>query len=235
MNPQTSGEKAPRPLLAIGVVALAFVMLAAVAWLLTRSDSDEVAATTTAAPTTTAPTDEPTATTAAAEPEYDGTVGFVGTAFPPAPQQGSDEAVGMTMPVITGPDLNGDKVVVGGDGEPKLVVAVAHWCPHCQSELPQLVELADDDGRIGGVEVVVLSTFATEQRSNYPPEAWIDSEGWQGRTLLDDENSTLGDALGLAAVPTWLAVEADGTLLLRYSGGLPPDIVEQLAGDLVDA
>ena len=44
-----------------------------------------------------------------------------------------DPAVGMTIPTVTGTDFDGNDITItGDDGKAKVIVFVAHWCPHCQ-------------------------------------------------------------------------------------------------------
>ena len=47
------------------------------------------------------------------------------------------------MPVIDGRPFDGSPITIGGptDG-PTMYVFLAHWCPHCNDEIPELIELA---------------------------------------------------------------------------------------------
>ena len=43
-------------------------------------------------------------------------------------------------PRWTGQSFDGTPLAINpGDGKPKLVVFVAHWCPHCQAEVPRVL------------------------------------------------------------------------------------------------
>ena len=44
----------------------------------------------------------------------------------------NDPAVGMTIPTVSGSDLQGDPMTIEADGQAKVILFVAHWCPHCQ-------------------------------------------------------------------------------------------------------
>lgn len=48
-----------------------------------------------------------------------------------------------------------------------------------------------------GDDPVVVLTGTDAAAPNYPPAAWLEREGWDGRLLLDDEGSPDGDAFGL--------------------------------------
>lgn len=37
------------------------------------------------------------------------------------------------MPDVDGETFAGERVIVGSDGRPKVVMFLVHWCPHCQA------------------------------------------------------------------------------------------------------
>ena len=49
---------------------------------------------------------------------------------------------------------------------------LAHWCPHCQAEMPRLVALAKA-GKLDGVDVTGVATGTNPGYPNYPPSAWL--------------------------------------------------------------
>ena len=70
-----------------------------------------------------------------------------------------DPAVGMTIPTVTGTDFAGnDMTITGTDGTAKVILFVAHWCPHCQREVPLLKEHLDDTPMPDDVELITVST-----------------------------------------------------------------------------
>ena len=69
-----------------------------------------------------------------------------GSALPPLPDSGDDPAVGLTAPVLTGESFDGSAVTTASEGGPVMVVVLAHWCPHCNDEIPRLIGL-EEDGR----------------------------------------------------------------------------------------
>ena len=74
-----------------------------------------------------------------------------GTSLPRFETSTRDPAVGMTAPTIDTVDFAGTPVRAGGaTGSPYALAFLAHWCPHCQKEVPRLVDLArrrEDRGR----------------------------------------------------------------------------------------
>ena len=151
------------------------------------------------------------------EPATDPLV-VTGTPLPELPSQGPDPAVGMTLPTLAGIGLDGEPMEIGPAGGAQMVVVLAHWCPHCQRELPMLVEMIDSGDVPEGVSVVGLSTAIDELRGNYPPSAWFERDGWQQPTLIDDTNSDGLHTLGLSAFPGFVFVDAQGQVTQRMTG-----------------
>jgi thiol-disulfide isomerase/thioredoxin len=141
-----------------------------------------------------------------------------GTPLPPMPQTGLDPAVGQPVPSISGTGLEGESIQIGPDGGAQAIVILAHWCPHCQAELPVLSEWLASNQSPPGVRVVALSTGIDAMRPNYPPSAWLEREGWTQPTLVDDAGSTGLAALGVTTFPAFVFVDSDGTVAMRMTG-----------------
>jgi len=138
-----------------------------------------------------------------------------------------DPAVGTAFPTLTGTDLAGDALTIGGTGRPAMVVFLAHWCPHCQAEVPVIVDWVADGGLPEGVDLVGVATANDERRGNYPASAWLDEEGWDAPTLLDDPDETAALAGGVSSFPFMVFVDADGTVVSRAAGELTTDQLDE--------
>jgi cytochrome c biogenesis protein CcmG, thiol:disulfide interchange protein DsbE len=137
---------------------------------------------------------------------------------------GSDSAEGSTVPTIAGTDIEGRSLaLMPGGGAARAYVVVAHWCPHCQEEVPRLVEWARDNELPMGVEVVAVSTSVDRGQPNFPPAAWLAREDWPWPVFVDDEVGSAGDALGVQGYPFMVFTDAEGTVVSRYSGEMPID------------
>lgn len=202
----------------------------AIGWFIGH-DAGEAAPTTTAAATT---------TTGGTDTTADPAVGYgeITVAGDPLPmyQNGSpDAAVGVAIPEVTGTDFAGNTHTIALNDRPKLIVAVAHWCPYCQQAMPVYSEwFASAVPAELGVEVYLLTVFTTPDRGNYPPGPWLDAEDWSGPILADDPVGSMANAFGIASVPYNLLVAPDGTVVSRSTGGLTTEqldaAVEHLAG-----
>ena len=133
----------------------------------------------------------------------------------------SDAAVGQPIPTITATDLDGQPMTIAPDQGPMAIVVVAHWCPHCQAEVPRLVQDIAANGVPEGVSVVAVSTSINRAQPNYPPSAWLERESWDEPTLVDDANSSALAALGISSFPGFVFVDADGNVVSRTTGEIP--------------
>jgi len=150
-----------------------------------------------------------------------------GDALPELPTEGTDPAVGQAIPTLSGTGLDGQPMSIGpGDGA-EVIIAVAHWCPHCQAELPRLTAWLADNPLPDGVRIVTLSTAIDAARPNYPPSAWFEREGWPAPVLSDDADSSGLAALGLNVFPGFVFVNADGTVAERMKAEIGMDAFAQ--------
>lgn len=154
-------------------------------------------------------------------------VTIVGDPLPKAPEgNAADTAIGKKAPTLAGLNFVGDSVAVGSAGRPELVVFVAHWCPHCQREIPVLVDWLASDKAPEGVDVVAVATGTTDAAPNYPPSAWLETEKWPNQVLVDDVNSSAAGSYGLSGFPFIVLLNSDGTVAARFSGETPVSDLE---------
>lgn len=137
--------------------------------------------------------------------------------LPPVDASGADPAIGMALPTVRGQSFDGKPVAVAPDGRPKVVVVGAHWCPHCQRELPLLANYLHANPP-GDVDVVTVTTDTNKSRPNYPPSEWLDGIRWTAPVLADDSQGTAARALGVTSFPYFIAVNARGQVVARTSG-----------------
>jgi cytochrome c biogenesis protein CcmG, thiol:disulfide interchange protein DsbE len=155
----------------------------------------------------------------------------VEVADPSLPPFGSsdDDAMGLQAPAVRGTATDGRPMsIVPGDG-PMIVGFFAHWCPHCQAEVPVVVDWLADGGLPDGVELVAVSTAVNEARPNFPPSEWFEAEGWDVPTMADDESGSAHLAYGGGGFPYWVVLDADGAVVARRAGELPASALDDLA------
>lgn len=151
--------------------------------------------------------------------------------LPPFASTKNDPAVGLRVPEVDGRSFDGTPVRITADGRPKLIVFLAHWCPHCQREVPVVQAWLDAEGMPAGVDLVSVATAIDPNRPNYPPDAWLAREHWSLPVIVDADNQ-VATRYGLTAFPFWVALAADGTVAQRLTGELTPEQLDALVASV---
>lgn len=138
----------------------------------------------------------------------------------------SDTSVGQVIPAVTSPTGS-----ITLDGRPKVLIFLAHWCSHCQNEVPVVQAWLDQGGLPADVDLISVSTSIDPTLPNYPPEAWLTREGWTPPVIVDPGN-VVANAFGLSAFPYFVFVNGDGTVKGRLTGELPIADIETIIGSL---
>jgi thiol-disulfide isomerase/thioredoxin len=135
-----------------------------------------------------------------------------------------DPAIGLAAPTLTGQDFAGDPVTIAPDGAKKVILFVAHTCPHCRAEIPRLRTWLDSHDLPAGVELYLVSSNVQPSGPNYPPSEWLARERMDGvPTLADDDSSSAITAYGISGFPYFVVLDADGRVVARMSGELGDD------------
>jgi thiol-disulfide isomerase/thioredoxin len=132
---------------------------------------------------------------------------------------GTDPGVGKQAPVLSGKSFDGTPVTItpGKDG-PLMVVFVAHWCPHCQREVPLLVKWQATAEKPANLKVIAVATGSSKDAPNYPPSAWLTTQKWPGPIMADSTTYSAAQAYGLKGYPYFVLINSDGTVAARSSG-----------------
>jgi len=148
------------------------------------------------------------------------------------PDDGSDPAVGMAAPALTGASFDGSPLsVTPGDGKPYMLVFLAHWCPHCNAEVPRLIEWKESGAVPDDLIVIGVSTGVASDRPNYPPSQWVVDKGWPWPVMADSVNMDAAAAYGLSGYPFFTIVGADGNVKVRVSGEVEVDALNEIVSD----
>jgi cytochrome c biogenesis protein CcmG/thiol:disulfide interchange protein DsbE len=155
-------------------------------------------------------------------------VEVTGVALPAYTGAVPDAAAGMPAAQLHGESFDGSPVDVVGDGRPKVVLFLAHWCPHCRAEVPRIVDWLAAGGMPVDVDLYAVSTATNADAPNYPPSEWLSAAQWPITTLADDADSSAAAAYGLRSFPYFVALAADGTVAARASGELTQEQFDAL-------
>ena len=204
-----------------GMVGIIAVALGVAVWSTTGSDA-------TVSQGTTAVNDSSSSSSAETQP-----VTVTGAALPMPAESGVDTAIGMTVPTLSGFRFDGTPIDITPGGTAKMVVFLAHWCPHCNNEIPVLQSWAEAGGVPPGLDLIGVSTAVNAQRDNYPPSKWMVAKEWAWPVLADSVASDAAVAYGVGAFPTFVIVGADGTVKVRSSGELAVADIDALVKQAV--
>lgn len=142
-----------------------------------------------------------------------------GAALPSLDDSAVDPAVGTAAPVVNGQSFDGTEVVIGGTTEgPTMLVFLAHWCPHCNDEIPELLALDGAGDLPADLDVVGISTAVDADGDNYPPSEWIVDKDWNWPVLADTATSEAFQTYGGSGFPYTVMLDANGDVLARKSG-----------------
>jgi thiol-disulfide isomerase/thioredoxin len=130
----------------------------------------------------------------------------------------TDPAKDVVAPELRGRSFDGTPVDVTRDGRGKVIVFLAHWCPHCQAEVPRIVAHLADRALPTDVDLVAVSTAVDENRPNYPASTWLERERWTWPVLVDDADGSAAAQFGLSGFPYLVALDPEGRVVARTSG-----------------
>jgi len=148
-----------------------------------------------------------------------------------------DTAIGMPAPVISGKGFTGTSITTEGSGTPMLVVFLAHWCPHCQREVPLLVQWEKDGKTPTGIDVIAVATGTDPANPNYPPSEWLAREQFPALwpVIADSKDKAAANAFGLSGYPYFVLVDAQGNVFKRASGEVAMDDLTAMINQMIGA
>lgn len=186
-----------------------------------------IATTTTQAALETTTTQSTTTTSATISP----TLEIAGTPLPAFEPQ-NEVAVGLTAPEISGAAFDGTPTAITHDGQNyKMILFLAHWCSHCQDEVPEVREWMAEYDLGENIKVLSVSTGERQDRGNWPPDEWLEREQWTVPVIEDSLEADIATSYGLTAFPYWVFLDKDGSVLLR-TNGLSADALTQIADQI---
>ena len=125
----------------------------------------------------------------------------------------------VVAPPLSGQDYAGNDVeVVPGEDGPLMLVFLAHWCPHCNAEIPVLQEWEESGAIPEDLSIVGISTAVRPEAENYPPDEWLARMGWAWPVIADDEEGTLANTYGVSGFPYMVFIDDDGAVTDTVSG-----------------
>ena len=145
-------------------------------------------------------------------------VAYIGAALTPLEDPSDDAARGEIAPTLTGYTFDGTPFDLAPTGAPTLVVFLAHWCPHCNAEIPRLIEWKASGKMPADLNIVGVSTAARNDQPNFPPSKWVVDMKWPWAVMADSEAQDAAVAYGVSGYPGLILLDGEGKVLARRSG-----------------
>jgi len=139
-----------------------------------------------------------------------------------------DPAIGAVAPTLTGTTFDDEEVTIGPDGRAKAIYFLAHWCPHCQAEVPVVQNLIDSGQVPENLDIYAVSTSVDKGRGNYPASTWLEEAGFTPVTIRDDAASNALLAFGGSSFPYVVYLDGENRVVTRSSGELGSAGISQL-------
>jgi len=130
--------------------------------------------------------------------------------------------MGKTAPTLNGYTFAGNPVSItpGASKQPLMLVFLAHWCPHCNREVPRLIDWQEQGLVPEGLRVIGVTTASRNDQANWPPSDWIEEMKWPFEVFADSEAGDAANAYGVDGFPFIAIVNAEGKIVGRHSGEL---------------
>jgi len=141
----------------------------------------------------------------------------------------TDPAIGFTAPTVSGADWEDNPSTIAADGRSKIIIFLAHWCPHCQNEVPIVQDWLDAGNLPDGVDMYAITVATDRLRPNWPPQDWLEDEGWTPPVIMDDEIGSAAVAYGMAGTPFYVVLDGDNNTMARISGEIGLEGLNTLA------
>ena len=154
-------------------------------------------------------------------------VTVTGAALEAFDSEGTDPAIGQTAPTLSGYTFDGSAVAIDPSKGPVMLVYLAHWCPHCNREIPELLAWKASGAVPADLQVVAVTTAVDPTRPNYPPSKWIVDMQWTWPVLADSQTQDAAVAMGLTSYPFVVILDTDGKVLTRWGGERGADGIQQ--------
>lgn len=157
------------------------------------------------------------------EQPLDDSIGFrpvevTGTPLPLLNPEAGDPTVGLLAPTAAGTDWNDNQTTIEADGRSKIIVFLAHWCPHCQAEVPVVQSWLDSGNLPDDVDMYSVTTSTDRLRPNWPPQDWLEEEGWTVPVIMDDQIGTVAASYGMSGTPFYVVLDGENNVVVRASG-----------------
>ena len=153
----------------------------------------------------------------------------------------ADPAVGQPAPLLNGFDFESNPIAVDPAANgPYMIVFLAHWCPHCNAEIPRLLDWKASGAVPAELNVLGVATAVASSGPNFPPGQWFSDKGWSWPVMVDESQGEgnagkAASAYGATGWPYFVIIGADGLVKARVSGEIEISDLQVVIDDALAA
>jgi hypothetical protein len=81
-----------------------------------------------------------------------------------------------------------------------------------------ILDWAASGGLPAEVDLYGVTVLTTPSRVEFPPQDWLEGEGWDFPTIMDNEAGDAALAYGLSGTPYYLVLDGENRNLGRFAG-----------------
>lgn len=149
--------------------------------------------------------------------------------------QNFDSGSKSTIPEIHGVSILGKPFKIENDGRNKIILFLAHWCPHCQTEVDTFGSWIKSRGLPKDIDFYAIATANNPSQQNYPPETWLLNENWEIPTIKDTPSDNIAQLFGVTSFPFWALVDSENRLLTRLTGTFEMDEIDVILSKILES
>ncbi len=94
--------------------------------------------------------------------------------------------------------------------------------------MPVIQTWVNDGNLPDDVELISVATSTDRLRPNWPPQTWLEEEGWTAPVIMDDQIGVVAGNYGMAGTPFYVVLDGENNNLGRVSGEIGTAGLDQL-------
>ena len=149
--------------------------------------------------------------------------------------QSFESAANIIIPDIEGISISGEPFKIQNDGRKKIILFLAHWCPHCQVEVGVFESWIKTRGVPNDFDIYGIATANNPSQENYPPETWLKEGNWEFPTIIDTDSDNIAKIFGVTSFPYWILVDSDNKILTRLTGTFKEEEIDVIVSKMLES
>jgi len=149
--------------------------------------------------------------------------------------KGFESAANIIIPDIEGISISGEPFKIQNDGRKKIILFLAHWCPHCQVEVEVFESWIKTRGVPEDFDIYGIATANNPSQEKYPPETWLKEGNWEFPTIIDTDSDNIAKIFGVTSFPYWVLVDSENKILTRLTGTFKEEDIDVIVSKMLES